>query len=60
MMILEIEFDGTDADAETVECLIDIILIALTFAPFEYSEQEVGGALCQVLAMLLSARETIH
>ena len=59
-MILEIKFDGTDADAETVERLIDIILMALSFAPFEYSEPDAGVALCQVLAMLLSARETIH
>ncbi len=59
-MPFEIEIDGADADAETVERLIDIVLMALSFAPFEYSEQEVGVALCEVLAMLLGEEETIH
>jgi hypothetical protein len=59
-MQFEIEIDGADADAETTEQLIDIVLMALSFAPFEYSEQEVGVALCKVLAMLLSGKETVH
>jgi len=55
------EIDGTDADADTVESLTDIILMALSLAPFEYSEQEVGVALCSVLALLLSeGDETVH
>lgn len=57
-MLLEI--DGADADAETVERLIDIVLMALSFAPFEYSEPDAGVALCHVLAMLLGEEETIH
>jgi hypothetical protein len=57
---MRFEIDGADADAETVERLIDIVLMALSFAPFEYSEQEVGVALCEVLAMLLSGEETVH
>lgn len=60
MMTLEIEVDGTDADAATVESLIDIVLMALSLAPFEYSEQEAGVALCNVLARLLSDDETMH
>jgi hypothetical protein len=37
---MKFEVDGTDADADTVESLIDIILMALSLAPFEYSESE--------------------
>lgn len=58
---MKFEVDGTDADADTVESLIDIVLMALSFAPFEYSEDEVGVALCHVLAMLLGeGEETLH
>ena len=58
---MKFEVDGTDADADTVESLIDIILMALSLAPFEYSESEAGVALCHVLAMLLSeGDETVH
>jgi hypothetical protein len=57
---MRFEIDGGDADAQTVESLIDIVLLALSLAPFEYSEQDAGVALCEVLAMLLSARETLH
>ena len=53
--------DGEHADADTVESLIDIILIAMSLAPFEYSESEAGVALCHVLAMLLhEGDETVH
>ncbi len=53
--------DGEHADADTVESLIDIILIAMSLAPFEYSESEAGVALCHVLAMLLhEGEETLH
>ena len=53
--------DGADADADTVENLIDIILMALSLVPFEYSESEAGVALCHVLATLLSeGDETLH
>lgn len=55
------EVDGTDADADTVESLIDVILIAMSLAPFEYSESEAGVALCHVLAMLLHDGDaTLH
>lgn len=61
---MRFEIDGTDADADTVESLTDIILMALSLAPFEYSEQEVGVALCSVLALLLgdddNNEETLH
>lgn len=57
---MRFEIDGGDADARAVESLIDIVLLALSLAPFEYSEQDAGVALCEVLAMLLSARETLH
>ena len=57
---MRFEIDGTDADADRVEALIDIVLMALSLAPFEYSENEAGGALCEVLSMLLSEEETMH
>lgn len=57
---MRFEVDGRDADAATVESLIDIVLMALSLAPFEYSEQEGAVALCQVLAMLLGEEETLH
>ena len=57
---MQFEIDATTTDAATVESLIDIVLMALSLAPFEYSEQEAGVALCQVLAMLLSGEETVH
>jgi hypothetical protein len=57
---MQFEIDGTDADADTVETLIDIVLMSLSLAPFEYSENEAGVALCEVLAMLLSEEETMH
>jgi hypothetical protein len=59
-MSFELQIDGAEADAETVELLIDIVLMALSFAPFEYSEPDAGVALCQVLAMLLGEEETMH
>ena len=55
--------DASDADAERSEQLIDIVLSALSLAPFEYSEQEVGVALCNVLALLLGDddnEKTLH
>ena len=58
---MKFEVDGTHADLDTVESLIDIILVALSLAPFEYSESEAGVALCHVLAMLLhEGEETLH
>ena len=58
---MKFEVDGTDADADTVESLIDIILMSLSLTPFEYSESEAGVALCHVLAMLLhEGEETLH
>ena len=60
---MRFEIDGTDVDAETTEQLIDIVLSALSLAPFEYSEQEVGVALCNVLALLLGDddnEKTLH
>jgi hypothetical protein len=58
---MKFEVDGTDADLGTVESLIDIIMIAMSLAPFEYSESEAGVALCHVLAMLLhDGDETLH
>ena len=57
---MRFEIDGADADAETVENLIDIVLTALSLAPFEYSESDANVALCQVLAMLLGEAETMH
>ena len=58
---MKFEVDGTDADLGTVESLIDIIMIAMSLAPFEYSESEAGVALCHVLAMLLhEGDETLH
>lgn len=54
------EIDGTNADADTVESLVDIILAALSLAPFEYSEGEAGVALCHVLALLVGEEETLH
>jgi hypothetical protein len=59
-MSFELQIDGAEADAETVELLIDIVLMALSFAPFEYSEPDAGVALCQVLAMLSGEEETMH
>lgn len=55
--------DASDVDAERTEQLIDIVLSALSLAPFEYSEQEVGVALCNVLALLLGDddnEKTLH
>ncbi len=58
---MKFEVDGEHADLDTVESLIDIILIAMSLAPFEYSESEAGVALCHVLAMLLhEGDETVH
>lgn len=58
---MKFEVDGTHADLGTVESLIDIIMIAMSLAPFEYSESEAGVALCHVLAMLLhEGDETVH
>ena len=58
---MKFEVDGTHADLGTVESLIDIIMIAMSLAPFEYSESEAGVALCHVLAMLLhEGDETLH
>ena len=58
---MQFEVDGRDADAATVESLIDIVLMALSLAPFEYSEQEAGVALCSVLTILLGEEdETMH
>jgi hypothetical protein len=57
---MRFEIDGTNADADTVESLIDIILTALSLVPFEYSESEAGVALCHVLALLVGEEETLH
>ncbi len=60
---MRFEIDGADVSAETTEQLIDIVLSALSLAPFEYSEQEVGVALCNVLALLLGDddnEKTLH
>ena len=61
---MRFELDKSDVDVETTEQLIDIVLSALSLAPFEYSEQEVGVALCSVLALLLgdddNNEETLH
>ena len=58
---MKFEVDGEHADLDTVESLIDIIMIAMSLAPFEYSESEAGVALCHVLAMLLhEGDETVH
>lgn len=57
---MRFEIDGTNADADTVESLIDIIMIAMSLAPFEYSESEAGVALCHVLALLVGEEETLH
>jgi hypothetical protein len=57
---MQFEIDGTDADAATVESLIDMVLMALSLAPFEYSENEAGVAMCSVLALLLGEEETMH
>ena len=55
------EVDGTNADPGTVESLIDVILIAMSLAPFEYSESEAGVALCHVITLLLSeGEENLH
>ena len=57
---MKFEVDGTHADLDTVESLIDIILVALSLVPFEYSESEAGVALCHVLALLVGEEETLH
>lgn len=57
---MKFEVDGTHADLGTVESLIDIIMIAMSLAPFEYSESEAGVALCHVLALLVGEEETLH